>query len=264
MAVGPYRRRSESRSVCVFGSPVRGPAAMARSHAPVHRRALLIDAMGTLVSLADPAPALVALLARRCGAEVSPARAREGLRAEISHYRAHMQQGRDARGLAELHRDCAAVLRDTLGIDADLDTMTEVLLGALRFAPFPDARAALVRARDACVRVIVVSNWDVSLPDVLVRVGLADLLDGVVTSAAVGARKPDPAIFARALALAQVPAGDCLHVGDSPAEDVDGAHAAGIRAVLLARGGAVPAGLPRGVRVITGLSELSAPLISGR
>ena len=64
-----------------------------------------------------------------------------------------------------------------------------------------------------------------------------DELDGVVTSAAVGARKPDPAMFEAALEIAGCSADEALHVGDTPAEDVAGAQAAGIRALLIDRDG---------------------------
>jgi putative hydrolase of the HAD superfamily len=74
----------------------------------------------------------------------------------------------------------------------------------------------------------------------------------------VGAAKPDPAIFARGLALAGVPAADAWHVGDSLREDVEGALAAGVQPVLLARAGAPVA--PAGVRVIPSLEELRVPL----
>jgi putative hydrolase of the HAD superfamily len=228
----------------------------------VHRRALLIDAMGTLVRLEDPAgalvvrdlSALVVALRERCGLEVDAQRADHALRAEITYYRAHMQEGSDARRLAALRRDCAAVLRDALGVSADLDAIVAALVQALRFSAFTDAAPALVRARRAESRIVVVSNWDVSLAEVLERVGLAPLIDGVVTSAAVGACKPDAEIFTRALALAGVGASQCLHVGDSLAEDVVGARAVGIAAVLLDRTG--DAVLPAGVRRITGLAEL--------
>jgi putative hydrolase of the HAD superfamily len=215
----------------------------------VHRRALLIDAMGTLVRLEDPAGALVVALRERCGLEVDAQRADHALRAEITYYRAHMQEGSDARRLAALRRDCAAVLRDALGVSACTSAATIASRSALT-----DAAPALVRARRAESRIVVVSNWDVSLAEVLERVGLAPLIDGVVTSAAVGACKPDAEIFTRALALAGVGASQCLHVGDSLAEDVVGARAVGIAAVLLDRTG--DAVLPAGVRRITGLAEL--------
>jgi HAD superfamily hydrolase (TIGR01549 family) len=223
------------------------------------RWALLIDGMGTLVSLAAPAPALVEVLERRFGVAVSEAEARHALGAEIAFYRAHMDRGRDADSLMGLRRRCAHVLFGALEHEAlahvDDDARTAALLEALRFEPYDDARAALVRAREHRARVIVVSNWDVSLLEVLERVGLAPLVDGVVTSAAVGARKPEAAIFAHALALAGVAAGHARHVGDSLSEDVAGARACGIRPLLLRRDGS----REPGVETIGGLAELTWP-----
>jgi putative hydrolase of the HAD superfamily len=132
--------------------------------------------------------------------------------------------------------------------------VTSALLDSLSFAAQPDAHRCLTRVREAGARVIVVSNWDVSLADVLAGVGLAPLVDVVITSAAAGARKPDPAIFERALARAGAGPERCRHVGDSAAEDVAGARAAGIEAVLLDRAGGQSA--PAGVRVIRTLDEL--------
>jgi putative hydrolase of the HAD superfamily len=103
--------------------------------------------------------------------------------------------------------------------------------------------------------VIVVSNWDVSLAEVLQRIGLGSHIDGVVTSAQVGERKPSPAVFDAALALAGTAADRAIHVGDSVVEDVQGARAAGLEAVMLRRDGGPG---PAGVRTITSLSELGA------
>jgi phosphoglycolate phosphatase-like HAD superfamily hydrolase len=74
------------------------------------------------------------------------------------------------------------------------------------------------------------SNWDVSLHEQLERTGLTPLLDGALSSAEVGAPKPDPEIFARALALAGASPEEALHVGDDVEADVGGALAAGLRA----------------------------------
>jgi HAD superfamily hydrolase (TIGR01549 family) len=222
---------------------------------------LLIDGMGTLVSLAAPAPALVAGLERRFGVTVTEADARHALGAEIAFYRAHMDSGRDADSLAQLRRRCAQVLFGALNqahpglAGVDDDARAEALLEALRFLPYDDARAALVTARCQGARVIVVSNWDVSLLEVLERVGLAPLVDGVVTSAAVGARKPERAIFEHALRLAGVRAARARHVGDSLSEDVAGARACGIAALLLRRDGT----REPGVETIASLAELSWP-----
>jgi putative hydrolase of the HAD superfamily len=94
----------------------------------------------------------------------------------------------------------------------------------------------------------------VSLHGVLRALELEPLLDGIVTSAGVGARKPAPAIFEQALALVGASPDQAIHVGDNLDEDVAGARAAGIEPVLIRRdGGARVAG----VRMISTLAELS-------
>ncbi len=58
--------------------------------------------------------------------------------------------------------------------------------------------------------------------------------------------------------MAGVEAAAALHAGDSPAEDVAGARAAGIEAVLVARDGAeAPGGVTR-VASLAGLADLVA------
>jgi putative hydrolase of the HAD superfamily len=223
-------------------------------------RALLIDALGTLVELQPPAPALRDELLARFGVTVGMDEADRALRAEIAYYRANLQHARDQTSLAMLRRRCAEILRGALPRDRRLDAvgvdaLTEALLAALRFRAYEDARPALLAARERGQRVVVVSNWDVSLGGVLERVGLADLVDGVVTSAAVGVRKPSPGIFKAALEIAGVRSALATHVGDSAEEDVAGARAAGIAPILVRRDGRPG---PSGVPTIASLAELAA------
>jgi putative hydrolase of the HAD superfamily len=217
--------------------------------------AILLDALGTLVALEPPAPLLRAELARRFGLDVSEREAERAIAAEIAYYRAHLDEGRTPAGLESLRRRCAGVLRSELPpFDLELDPLVEALLASLRFTAFPDARPALVSARSRGQRLVVVSNWDVSLHAVLRALGLEALLDGIVTSAEAGARKPAPEIFQQALALAGTEPGETVHVGDSLDEDVAGARNAGIEPVLIRRQRGVAA---PGVRTISSLAELA-------
>jgi putative hydrolase of the HAD superfamily len=223
-------------------------------------RAVLLDALGTLVELEPPAPLLRAELRDRFGVSLTEAESERAIAAEIAFYRAHLDEGRDAAGVASLRRRCAAALRDALppaarGAAADVDALTRALLRSLRFRLFGDALPSLTGLHERGARLFVVSNWDVSLHGVLDRLGAGALLDGVLTSAEVGARKPAPEIFERALVLAGVSAADAIHVGDSVEEDVAGARRAGIEPVLLARG-SVAGGLPADVRTISSLAAL--------
>jgi putative hydrolase of the HAD superfamily len=83
------------------------------------------------------------------------------------------------------------------------------------------------------------------------------LLDGAVSSAAIGVAKPSPVVFEHALSLVGATAADAVHVGDSPSEDVAGALAAGITPVLIDRAGA--GSRVAGVRTIRSLHELEWP-----
>jgi len=215
---------------------------------PFAPRTLLLDALGTIVGLQPPAPALRDELAQRFGITVSEAQAQQALSAEIVYYRAHLDRGRDAEVLR------AALPTSERLARLDNASLTAALLASLRFSEFPDVRGALRAARSRAERVVVVSNWDISLDEVLERLGLASLVDGVVTSAGAGARKPSPVIFRQALGLAGTTAERATHVGDSLSEDVGGARAAGIAPVLLCRGGEQG---PPGVRTIASLAELA-------
>ena len=221
------------------------------------KRAVLLDALGTLLALEPPAPALREQLAAR-GIEVGLDAAEAAIAAEIAYYRGHHLEGGDPSALADLRRRCALVLRDALGPparQADETAVRDALLASLHFAPFPDVVPALERMRAAGLRLVVVSNWDVSLHDRLAETGIAALVDGSVASAQIGQDKPAPAIFARALAMARVEASQALHAGDSPREDVEGARAAGIDAVLVSRDAPASAGAPS-VRSLAELADL--------
>lgn len=221
-------------------------------------RAILLDALGTLLELEPPAPRLRTELTGRFGVSISEAEAAYAIGAEISYYRAHLDEGRDEASLAALRERCAAELHQALPQAArrrlpEPRELVDALLASLCFHAYPDAAPALAAFRARELRLVVVSNWDVSLHDRLAELGLAPMLDGILTSAEAGVRKPAPAIFTRALRLAGVIAADALHVGDSAEEDVAGARAAGIEPVLVSRDGASRV---EGVRTVSSLAQL--------
>jgi putative hydrolase of the HAD superfamily len=218
-------------------------------------RAVLLDALGTLVELPPPGPALVEELGAR-GVRVRETEAAWAIGAEIAFYRAHLHHAGTPEGLALLRERCTEVLRHALPAHArGVDDLQGVLLGALRFRAYPEVPDVLRAWRAAGLRLVVASNWDISLHEVLERTGLAPLLDGAVSSAEVGAAKPDPALFAAALAIAGAEPAEALHVGDSLDADVAGARAAGIEPVLLVRSGDAPAG----VRTARSLADIPLP-----
>ena len=203
-------------------------------------RAVLIDAFGTLVGMEPPAPRLARLLTE-AGHPFPEHLVAAAMAVEIAHYRAHHLRGRDVDGIAALRRDCAGVLAASLGPGApSVDDLLPLLLDSLRFHLLPGAVAVLTSLRAMGLRVALVSNWDASLRPLVARLGIAGLLDAVCISAECGVAKPDPRLFSLALERLDVPASRAVHCGDDPAIDGEGAVAAGVRAVILTRGGRPP------------------------
>jgi putative hydrolase of the HAD superfamily len=168
--------------------------------------------------------------------------AKQAMLAEMTYYKQHHDEGRDAASLAELRRRCANVLRAKLPEVAKLSDadLTEALLASLRFAPYPDVPDALARLRALGARLAVVSNWDCSLGATLAELGIGGLVDEVVVSAEVGSRKPAARIFEEALDRVSATPQSAWLVGDSPETDIAGAIAVGIRPLLLDRMGRAP------------------------
>jgi len=191
-------------------------------------KAVFLDALGTIIDLDSPWTHLAAELG------IEPDERLVGaVRKEMDYYKDHAHEGTDDAALADLRGRCAELLSRELGREVAVETM----MASIRFRAYPDAAPALAALRRRGMALVCVSNWDVSLPEVLDRCGLGGAFDGVVTSAGSGARKPDPAIFAPALELAGCGPDEAMHVGDTPEEDVAAARAAGIRCLLLDRAG---------------------------
>jgi putative hydrolase of the HAD superfamily len=105
----------------------------------------------------------------------------------------------------------------------------------------PEAVPLLDALRTDGVRVGLCSNAPYrvrSLHEQLAFLGLDRHLDAVTFSAEVGWRKPSPRIFEAAMRRLGTDADRTVMVGDSETADIAGAHAAGMRTVLLSRRGA--------------------------
>lgn len=108
----------------------------------------------------------------------------------------------------------------------------------------PQAWPLLAPISRAQVRTAIVSNtpWDTPgkwvVPE-LERLGLDRYIEEFILSGDVHKRKPDPAIFQRALAVLRVSAQQAVLVGEDLQADIAGAQAVGMRAVWLQHGPAL-------------------------
>jgi FMN phosphatase YigB (HAD superfamily) len=185
--------------------------------------AVTLDAHGTLVTLADPVPALKGVLAEH-GVQRTPAAVLAGFRTEVAHYAPRASEGHDEESMARLQRECVGVFLDAVGADLDPDEFVPAYVGALHFDVLPGVFESLERLRALGLELAVVANWDLSLHRLLDEVGLARYFKVVVHAA----RKPAPDGLLRALGELQIDPGRALHIGDDDA-DRDAAEAAGMQ-----------------------------------
>ena len=194
---------------------------------------MLLDALGTLLTFEPPAPHLRAALLERTGVDIG-----EAARAGRDPRRDRLLPRASARGrptprrcttcASAAPRRCACPSRTTSSVDA--------LLASLRFHAYPDSAPALRALREPGIRTVVVSNWDFSLHERLRETGLAAARRrrGRVRRGRLGQARRRDLRAPRWSSPAPTPR-DAWHVGDTPEADVEGARAAGIRPILIAR-----------------------------
>lgn len=206
-------------------------------------QALLLDAMGTLITLRESVGTTYGAVAMEHGLAVD-AEAIDALFPQI--YRAAPPLAfslADPQALLEAERSWwgerirevfkAAGTPEELppGLVADLfDRFAEPQLWRV----YPEVPQHLAAWRRKGLRLAVVSNFDRRLHGLLASLGLRPSLEVVIVSSEVGAAKPSPLPFQRALQELDLRPQQVWHVGDQP-EDAQGAGRAGVPCLLLKR-----------------------------
>ncbi len=147
-----------------------------------------------------------------------------------------------------------------VGYDGEREPLAEELFAAFSdpatYKLFDDVRPALRALEARGLKLGVISNFEPWLERVLELEGVLDCFAATAISGVLGVAKPEPGIFEAALRAAGVPAGACLHVGDSPGADVAGARAVGMVPVLIDRHARWPEADGLRVRTLAELVEL--------
>lgn len=128
---------------------------------------------------------------------------------------------------------------DSLADEFELDVNARRQLRAFDYTRFlvayPDARPALAAAREAGLRIGVLSNFTLaSLTPSLKATGLIDLVDAACAATVIGASKPAPQAYVIAAEMLDVSPDECLFFDDER-PCVDGARRAGMTAYLVDR-----------------------------
>jgi putative hydrolase of the HAD superfamily len=99
---------------------------------------------------------------------------------------------------------------------------------------YPDVRGVLEKLQP-CFKLAVISNFDGRLRFVLQHLGISKFFSHVFISSELGADKPDPEIYRRAVRLMNLNPNEVLHVGDDSQRDWEAASAAGLHVFQLQR-----------------------------
>jgi len=140
-----------------------------------------------------------------------------------------------ARKITELRRQIivrALVNSHVAQAEEIADQAIEVFLAARNQVEFFDGALEVLNRLDATHRLGALSNGNADIH----RLGLSHLFDFAFSAEDVGAAKPDPALFERALSHTDVDPHRMVYVGDDPLLDVDAAKQVGLKTVWLDHG----------------------------
>jgi putative hydrolase of the HAD superfamily len=218
-------------------------------------RAVVFDVDFTLVR---PGPALdpsgYATLGRGFGLELDPARyeaARDAALVDLVLPHDHVHD--DEVWIAFTERIVVGMGADPAQARACAEAMTLAWERAENFLLYEDAIPVLERLRRAGLKLGLVTNASRDLEAFVVHHGLD--IDAGVVSRDHGFTKPSASIFAAVLELLEVAPEEAVMVGDSLRDDVEGARALGMQAVLVDREDRYP-DVEERLRDLTRLTEV--------
>jgi putative hydrolase of the HAD superfamily len=199
-------------------------------------RAVFFDAVGTLLFPAQPVARTYADVARRHGSRLSEAEIRPRFRAAFARQEALDEA---AGWRTDEDREKArwqAIVAEAIP-DADpghcFPELWEHFSRPDAWTVNPDAADVLADLSGRSVTVGIASNFDARLIGLVEALpALAQVCGRCVVSSLVGWRKPAVEFFAVLAAVAKTEPGRIIYVGDDLRNDIEGATAADLRAVL--------------------------------
>lgn len=125
------------------------------------------------------------------------------------------------------------------------------------WVPYEDTVPVLDALREQGITTAIISNMGLDLHKIMARMGIANCVDHVFTSAELGFVKPNPEIFLAVSEAIGIGPEDLLMVGDNAVDD-GGAGAVGIRTLILPRTTGPTHGLATVLGVIAGSQTLGS------
>ncbi len=208
-------------------------------------KAVFFDLYHTLVRYEPPQEELVAKALKDFGINVSPevfrrplVAAEEFIYGEIARrplsYRSQEER-------MELYAQYQGIVLREAGIEADkklvLGLLGKMQQFKMNLVLYDDVAPALTDLKGRGLVLGLISNVEQDMADIFNRLGLTSWLEIIVTSQDAGSNKPHREIFQEALRRAGVQPSEAIYVGDQYQVDIIGANGAGMKGILLDRGG---------------------------
>ncbi|MBI2803692.1 MAG: HAD-IA family hydrolase [Planctomycetes bacterium] len=200
-------------------------------------RAIVYDAVGTIMHVAPSVQAVYADVARRFGCAMDEAEIRRRFLSAFAEQdlldcRSGWQTS-EAREHDRWRAIVATVFPDIADADACFHTLFQAFASPDVWAFDPDWLPAAKAMHQRGLRQAVASNFDARLHALIAAMPGANFMERVVVSSEIGWRKPAAEFFTRLLDLLQLPPEEVVFVGDDRVNDFDAARRLGIAAVLL-------------------------------
>jgi len=205
-------------------------------------KAIFFDAVGTLFYLTKTVGDHYALVGNEVGLQLNAATLDRAFFAAWKQMpvRAAIDGPRENddkdwwRDLVDLVFDQVAPSLSELDRDNFLEVAYEHFAEAGVWRAYPEVVQVLEELHPR-FQLAVVSNFDGRLRMILEHLGISKFFKHVFVSSEIGADKPDPEIFRRALKFVDLDPDQVLHVGDDPQRDWQAGRAAGLSIFQLNR-----------------------------
>lgn len=208
-------------------------------------KAVFFDLYHTLVRYDPPREKLQARALKDFGINISPEVLRQPMFIADEFIYQELARHPFSQRSTEEKMSLYAQYQEILLKEAEIEASEQLIFGLIgkmkqsdmKLVLFDDVMPVLTELKARGLILGLISNVDRDMTSLFDELGLSSMLQVVVTSQQVGSYKPQREIFQEALRQAGVMASEAIYVGDQYRIDVIGANKAGMKGILLDRGG---------------------------
>ena len=209
-------------------------------------KVILVDAVGTLFGVKGSVGEIYSEIARDFEVEVSAESLNHAFNDSFKAATAPVFPDADEKDIPQLEfewwKEIAARTFKKAGVIEQFPDFSEffselyIHFGtAEAWFVYPDVVPALINWRRMGIELGILSNFDSRIYSVLQSLDLREFFGSITICTQVGVAKPDPEIFAIALAKHNCSPKAAWHIGDDIKHDYQGAKSAGVRGIWINR-----------------------------